>query len=127
LASQPRTSGDYKALLLDWLAQGKRDYVDAGTVKQLKVNAANLDSMSLGFLAGITEEGLGVAPNPLAAYVLYKMAYVQSGKPEFMAQVRRLEGAVNKDLAQKVLFEFENLRRTKSPLDTYVESVLSLK
>jgi TPR repeat protein len=127
LASQPRTSGDCKALLLNWLAQGKRNYVDSGTVKQLKINAANLEPMSLGFLAGITEEGLGVAPNPLAAYVLYKMAYVQTGKPEFMAQVQRLEGAVNKDLAQKVLFEFEQLRRTKSPLDTYIDSVLSLK
>ncbi len=127
LASQPRTSGDYKALLLNWLAQGKRNHVDAGTIKQLKANAVSLEPMSLAFLAGITEEGLGAAPNPLAAYVLYKMAYVQTGKAEFMAQVQRLEGAINKDLAQKVLFEFENLRRSKSPLDTYVESVLSLK
>ena len=127
LASQPRTSGDYKALLLNWLAQGKRNHVDAGTIKQLKANAVSLEPMSLAFLAGITEEGLGAAPNPLAAYVLYKMAYVQTGKAEFMAQVQRLEGAINKDLAQKVLFEFENLRRSKSPLDTYVESVLCLK
>ena len=44
-----------------------------------------------------------------------------------MNQTKRLEGAINKDLAQQVLFEFENLRRSKLPLNTYVDSVLSLK
>jgi len=127
LASRPCTPGEYKGLLLNWLAQGKRDFVDAETLRQLKANSISLEPMSLAFLGGIAEEGLGSSPNPLAAYILYKMAYIQTGKPEFLTHVQRLEGVINKDLAQKVLFEFENLRRTRSPLDTYIESVLSLK
>jgi hypothetical protein len=55
------------------------------------------------------------------------MAYIQTGRTEYIDQVRRLEATVNKDLAQKVLFEFENLRRSRTPLDTYIDSVLSLK
>lgn len=127
LASQPRAAGDYRSLMLNWLLQDKRNTVDLALMKDLKANAIQLEPQSLAFLAGISEEGLVSAPNPLAAYVLFKMAYVQTGKTEYLNQTKRLEGAINKDLAQQVLFEFENLRRSKSPLNTYVDSVLSLK
>lgn len=127
LASQPRSAGDYRSLMLNWLVQDKRTTVDLALIKDLKANAVQLEPQSLAFLAGISEEGLASAPNPLAAYVLYKMAYVQTGKTEYLNRMQRLEGAINKDLAQQVLFEFENLRRSKSPLNTYIDSVLSLK
>jgi hypothetical protein len=127
LAGQPRAVGDYRSLMLNWLLQDKRTTVDLALMKDLKANAVQLEPLSLAFLAGISEEGLVSAPNPLAAYVLFKMAYVQTGKTEYLNQTKRLEGAINKDLAQQVLFEFENLRRSKLPLNTYVDSVLSLK
>ena len=127
LAGQPRAAGDYRSLMLNWLLKDKRTTVDLALMKDLKANAVQLEPLSLAFLAGISEEGLVSAPNPLAAYVLFKMAYVQTGKTEYLDQTKRLEGAINKDLAQQVLFEFENLRRSKLPLNTYVDSVLSLK
>jgi len=127
LASQSRAPGDYRGLVLNWLAQDKRTVVDLSLMKELKANAVRLDGQSIAFLAGVSEEGLSSAPNPLAAYVLYKMAYVQTGRSEYLDRVRRLEGTINKDLAQKVLSEFENLRRSRTPLDTYIDSVLSLK
>jgi len=127
LAAQPRNPGDYRSLMLNWLLQDKRTTVELALMKDLKANAVQLEPQSLAFLAGISEEGLASAPNPLAAYVLYKMAYVQTGKTEYLNRMQRLEGAINKDIAQQVLFEFENLRRSKSPLNTYIDSVLELK
>jgi hypothetical protein len=127
LASRSRTAGDIKSIIFNWVVSGKRDHVDLAMLKDLKVNGVNLEPRSLAFLAGIVEEGLASSPNPLAAYVLFKMAYIQTGRVEYLEQVKRLEGAINKDLAQQVLFEFENLRRSKSPLNTYIDSVLSLK
>lgn len=127
LASQSKTAGDFKFIVFNWVVSGKRDHVDLAMLKELKANGVQLEPRSLAFLAGIAEEGLASPPNPLAAYVLFKMAYVQTGRNEYLAQVQRLEGVINKDLAQQVLFEFENLRRSKSPLNTYIDSVLSLK